>query len=88
MDLGISGRKAVVCAASKGLARACATALAREGVGLTICARTEATLTQTARDIEAESAVRQATEVEMAEKMGKATEKPDDGLGKMDNNFK
>ncbi|MGC2414353.1 MAG: 3-oxoacyl-ACP reductase, partial [Stellaceae bacterium] len=32
MDLGIAGRKAIVCAASKGLGRACATALARAGV--------------------------------------------------------
>ncbi len=32
MDLGIAGRKAIVCASSKGLGLACATALAREGV--------------------------------------------------------
>ena len=31
MDLGIAGRKAIVCASSKGLGLACATALAREG---------------------------------------------------------
>ena len=30
MDLGIRGRKAIVCAASKGLGRACAISLARE----------------------------------------------------------
>jgi 3-oxoacyl-[acyl-carrier protein] reductase len=39
MDLGIKGRTAIVCAASKGLGRACAWSLAREGVDLTICAR-------------------------------------------------
>ena len=33
MDLGIAGRKAIVCASSKGLGRACATALARAGEG-------------------------------------------------------
>ncbi len=33
MDLGISGRRAIVCAASKGLGRACAIALANEGGG-------------------------------------------------------
>jgi 3-oxoacyl-[acyl-carrier protein] reductase len=32
LDLRIRGRKALVCAASKGLGRACATALARAGV--------------------------------------------------------
>ena len=31
MDLGLKGKKGIVCAASKGLGRACATALAREG---------------------------------------------------------
>ena len=44
MDLGISGRKALVCGASAGLGYACAEALAREGVELVIAARTEATL--------------------------------------------
>jgi 3-oxoacyl-[acyl-carrier protein] reductase len=51
MDIGIAGRRALVCAASKGLGRACAMALAREGVAVTITARTAATLEQTARDI-------------------------------------
>ena len=31
MDLGIAGRKAIVCASSKGLGRACAMALAEAG---------------------------------------------------------
>jgi len=39
MDLGIRGRKAIVCAASQGLGKACALALAREGAELTIAAR-------------------------------------------------
>lgn len=39
MDMGISGRKALVCGASEGLGFACAEALAREGVSLTIVAR-------------------------------------------------
>lgn len=51
MDLGISGRTALVCAASKGLGRGCAEALAREGVAVTICARTEATVRQAAVEI-------------------------------------
>src|SRR5437879_6204777 len=40
MDLGIAGRVAMVAAASKGLGRAIADALAREGCRLSICART------------------------------------------------
>jgi 3-oxoacyl-[acyl-carrier protein] reductase len=51
MDFGIAGRKAIVCAASKGLGRACAISLAREGVELVITARTAETLEQTAAEI-------------------------------------
>ena len=39
MDLGIEGKRAIVCAASKGLGKACAIALAREGVTVTINGR-------------------------------------------------
>ena len=39
MDLGISTRSALVCAASKGLGLACATSLAREGTAVTMVAR-------------------------------------------------
>ncbi|MFX8406643.1 NAD(P)H-dependent oxidoreductase subunit E, partial [Acinetobacter baumannii] len=39
MDLGIAGKNALVCAASKGLGRACAEHLAQAGVNLTITAR-------------------------------------------------
>ena len=41
MDLGISGRSAIVCGASAGLGRATAFALAREGVRLVVAARGE-----------------------------------------------
>lgn len=44
MDLGIAGKTALVCAASKGLGRGCAEALAAEGVNLVIVARTRETL--------------------------------------------
>ena len=53
MDLGISGRRAIVCGASKGLGRAAALALAREGAEITLVARTEATLRRTAEEIAA-----------------------------------
>ncbi len=51
MDLGIAGKKALVCAASKGLGKGCAMSLAQNGVDLTITARTEETLEATAKDI-------------------------------------
>jgi 3-oxoacyl-[acyl-carrier protein] reductase len=51
MDLGIAGRRALVCAASKGLGRGCAEALAREGVDVTICARTEQDVARAAEEI-------------------------------------
>jgi 3-oxoacyl-[acyl-carrier protein] reductase len=51
MDLGIAGRRALVCAASKGLGRGCAEALADAGVQVTILARTEAVVAATAREI-------------------------------------
>ena len=57
MDLGISGRKAIVSAASKGLGRATAFSLAREGVALTLIARTRETLEATAEEIRAETGV-------------------------------
>ncbi len=53
MDLGISGRRALVCAASKGLGRACAAALAAEGVHVTITARGAEALEQTAAALRA-----------------------------------
>jgi len=58
MDLGIRDKQAIVCAGSKGLGRACATALAREGVELTINARGEEALRATAAEIEASTGTR------------------------------
>ena len=57
MDLGLKGKTALVCAASKGLGRGCAMALGREGVTLTIVARTAETLQATAAEIERETGV-------------------------------
>ena len=53
MDLGIAGRKAIVCASSKGLGRACAAALAREGVDVWISARHQEALDEAAAGIAA-----------------------------------
>ena len=63
MDLGIAGKSALVCAASKGLGRACAMALAREGVDVTIVARTAQTLEQTAEEIRKSAQVQVTTVV-------------------------
>jgi len=51
VDLGIHGRKALLSGASRGLGRACAFALAREGVDITIVARRRETLEQTRAEI-------------------------------------
>ena len=51
MEMGIRGRTALVCAASKGLGRACAFSLAREGVKLVITARSRDALEATAAEL-------------------------------------
>ena len=51
MDLGISGRTAIVCASSKGLGRGCAQALAEAGCTVVINGRDGTTLEETARQI-------------------------------------
>lgn len=57
MNLGIQGRRAIVCASSRGLGRACAEALAREGVHVTLNARDAAELDRTVDEIGAVHAV-------------------------------
>jgi 3-oxoacyl-[acyl-carrier protein] reductase len=51
MDMGIKGKTALVCAASKGLGKGCAQALAKEGVNLVITARGKEALEATAEEI-------------------------------------
>ena len=51
MDLGITGKTAIVAAASKGLGKAAALGLAKEGANLAICARSEDTLLETAEEL-------------------------------------
>ena len=50
MDLGLTGKKAIVCASSKGLGKGCAMALAREGVDLVINSRSADVLEATAEE--------------------------------------
>ncbi len=59
MNLGIRGRKAIVCASSQGLGRGCALGLAEAGVSLVINGRNRAVLERTAEEI------RQAAHVEV-----------------------
>ena len=72
MDLGIQGKKAIVCAASKGLGKGCAMSLAREGVELTICARTPETLEATAEEIRAFGGIVQAVACDITTEEGRA----------------
>jgi len=51
MDMGLKGRKAIICASSKGLGRGCAEALAAEGCEIVINGRTKGTLEETANAI-------------------------------------
>jgi 3-oxoacyl-[acyl-carrier protein] reductase len=53
MDLGIAGKWALVCAASKGLGKGCATALVKEGVHVVVTARGEEALMATVAELQA-----------------------------------
>ena len=61
MDLGIKGKRALVCAGSKGLGRGCALALAGAGVDLIVNARGDAALQATAAEIRAAYGVQVTT---------------------------
>ena len=61
MDLGIRGKNAIVCAASKGLGKGCAMSLAREGVNVTMNARTKDALEAAAKEIREATGVRVTT---------------------------
>lgn len=61
MDLGINGKRALVCASSKGLGKGCAENLAAAGVDLVMCARGSDALEATAEDIRSRFGVEVAT---------------------------
>jgi 3-oxoacyl-[acyl-carrier protein] reductase len=63
MDLGLKGKTALVCASSKGLGKACAMALASEGVAVTLLARGEAALLASAEEIRTATGVQVTTVV-------------------------
>ena len=63
MDLGIAGRTAIVCASSRGLGRACAGALAREGVYVTLNGRNAEALAAAGEAIRSSHGIRVETVV-------------------------
>ncbi len=82
MDLGIRGKKAIVCGASKGLGKACAKALASEGVDVWIAARTESVLSATAVELsglggEVETIVADVTNTAGRDRLFEACPNPD-----------
>src|SRR5919198_1125742 len=73
MDLGIAGRKAIVCASSRGLGRACAFALAEAGCEIVINGRDAARLDATAAEIrQSTGATVQAVTADVATPEGQA----------------
>ena len=83
MDFGLKNKMALVCASSKGLGKACAMELAKEGVRLCITARGQAELEKTANEIkrlanvDVEAVVADITTVEGREKVLLACPDPD-----------
>jgi len=61
MELGISGKTAIVCAGSKGLGKGCAMSLARNGVNLVLNARGKEALEATAEEIRKATGVKVTT---------------------------
>lgn len=72
MDLGISGKKAIVCASSKGLGRACAMALAKEGVRVWISGRHQDSLTSAAAEIRAAGGQVETVQADVTTDAGRA----------------
>lgn len=83
MDLGLAGRSAILMASSRGLGRACAHSVAREGVNVVINGRTAADVEATADDIastygvSAQVVVGDATELEVQDQLLAACGDPD-----------
>ena len=73
MDLGIAGKTALICASSKGLGRACAESLAKEGVHVFINGRTVETLEATAKEIRAQGGVVNIVQADVSTEAGRKT---------------
>ena len=72
MDLGIKGKRALVCAASKGLGRGCALALAQNGVDLVITARGAEALEATAAEARAYGVIVTTVQGDITTEAGRA----------------
>jgi 3-oxoacyl-[acyl-carrier protein] reductase len=70
MDLGIAGRKAIVCASSRGLGRACAQKLAEAGCEVVVNGRTRETVEATAADLRKLGATVHAVTADLAQADG------------------
>ena len=86
MDLGIQGKVALVTGGSRGLGKVAALSLAREGVNVAICGRTQSTLDGTVAELEAlgvsaQGIVADVTDAEAMPALNKAVV---DGLGNVD----
>lgn len=86
MDLGITGKVALVTGGSRGLGKHCALSLAHEGVNVAICGRTQSTLDETVKELEelgvkAVGIVADVSNVEGAAALNKAVV---DSLGAID----
>ena len=57
MDLGLSGKKALVCASTKGLGKGCAISLVKESVDVTIVSRSNENIEKAISDIQKETGV-------------------------------
>ncbi|HTP69170.1 MAG TPA: SDR family oxidoreductase [Dongiaceae bacterium] len=87
MELGLRGRVAIVAAASKGLGRAVAEELAREGVEVAICARTLSDLEKAARrihEISGREAYWQSVDVGDSKAVAEFVNKVADRFGRVD----
>lgn len=86
MDLGINGKIALVTGGSRGLGRYSALALAREGVHVAICARTEETVNKTNDELKAcgVSALGVVADITAVGAPGRVHQAVLDGLGEID----
>ena len=86
VDLGIRERAALVCGASRGIGRACARALAREGVSTVILARTEKELSYVVKEIKEEGGRAEYIVADLSEieKINEIAKKAQSVYGKVD----
>jgi 3-oxoacyl-[acyl-carrier protein] reductase len=87
MDLGLEGRVALVAAASRGLGRAIAEELAREGAAVMICARGDEALMQARATIEDQTGARvlaEVADVSSAADVARVVDACAEGLGPVD----